>query len=205
MATSPVFLPGESHGQRSLVGYSPWGHKESERLKQPSTHARTFKTVSQATQQHPFLSILKHLRMERISEAKTCKKKKKNYNQYPQKSPKALVQLSFRRFQHAPPAFLSVQVAVPQRSSKSFSVIPLFLIFHQMKEKVLIPQSCLTLCNPMDCSPPGSSVHRILQASMLSGLLLPTLQDLPKLGIEPGSPASQAVFFLPSEPPRNSF
>ena len=25
-----VFLPGESHGQRSLVGYSPWGHKESD-------------------------------------------------------------------------------------------------------------------------------------------------------------------------------
>ena len=24
-----VVLPGESHGQRSLVGYSPWGHKES--------------------------------------------------------------------------------------------------------------------------------------------------------------------------------
>ena len=25
---TPVFLPGQSHGQRSLVGYSPWGHKE---------------------------------------------------------------------------------------------------------------------------------------------------------------------------------
>ena len=25
---APVFLPGESHGQRSLVGYSPWGHKD---------------------------------------------------------------------------------------------------------------------------------------------------------------------------------
>ena len=24
----PVFLPGEFHGQRSLAGYSPWGHKE---------------------------------------------------------------------------------------------------------------------------------------------------------------------------------
>ena len=24
---TPVFLPGESHGQRSLVGYFPWGHK----------------------------------------------------------------------------------------------------------------------------------------------------------------------------------
>ena len=27
---TPVFLPGESHGQRSLVGYSPEGHKESD-------------------------------------------------------------------------------------------------------------------------------------------------------------------------------
>ena len=26
----PVFLPGESHGQRSLKGYGPWGHKESD-------------------------------------------------------------------------------------------------------------------------------------------------------------------------------
>jgi len=30
MATLPVFLPGESHGQRSLVGYIPWGCKESD-------------------------------------------------------------------------------------------------------------------------------------------------------------------------------
>ena len=27
---TPVFLPGEFHGQRSLVGYSPWSHKESD-------------------------------------------------------------------------------------------------------------------------------------------------------------------------------
>ena len=26
MQPTPVFLPGEFHGQRSLVGYSPWGH-----------------------------------------------------------------------------------------------------------------------------------------------------------------------------------
>ena len=30
MATTPVFLPGESHGWRSLEGYSPRGHKESD-------------------------------------------------------------------------------------------------------------------------------------------------------------------------------
>ena len=38
---TPVFLHGESHGQRSLVGYSPWGRKESdttERLTHTHTH-----------------------------------------------------------------------------------------------------------------------------------------------------------------------
>ena len=28
---TPVFLPGESHGQRSLAGYGPWDHKESDK------------------------------------------------------------------------------------------------------------------------------------------------------------------------------
>jgi len=30
MTTHSVLLPRESHGQRSLVGYSPWGHKKSD-------------------------------------------------------------------------------------------------------------------------------------------------------------------------------
>ena len=33
-----VFLPGESQGQRSLVGYSPWGHKESDTTERLSTY-----------------------------------------------------------------------------------------------------------------------------------------------------------------------
>ena len=28
--STPALLPGKSHGQRSLIGYSPWGHKESD-------------------------------------------------------------------------------------------------------------------------------------------------------------------------------
>ena len=35
---TPVFLPGESHGQKSLVGYSPWGHKSWTQLKRLSTY-----------------------------------------------------------------------------------------------------------------------------------------------------------------------
>ena len=34
---TPVFLPGESHGQRSLAGYSPWSHKESDTTERLST------------------------------------------------------------------------------------------------------------------------------------------------------------------------
>ena len=39
--TTPVFLPGKSHGQRSLVGYSPWGHNESEMTKQLNNNLAT--------------------------------------------------------------------------------------------------------------------------------------------------------------------
>ena len=34
-------------------------------------------------------------------------------------------------------------------------------------------QPCLTLCDPMDCSPPGSSVHEILQARILEQVVIP--------------------------------
>ena len=42
IATTPAFLPGKSHGQRNLAGYSPQGHKESDDLvtKQQLTEVR---------------------------------------------------------------------------------------------------------------------------------------------------------------------
>ena len=61
--------------------------------------------------------------------------------------------------------------------------------------------SHVQLCDPMDCSPPGSSVRGILQASSWSGLSLPSPGDLPAPGIKPRS-ALQADT-LPSEPPRD--
>ena len=35
---TPVFLPGKSHGQRRLTGYSPWGHKESDTTERAQVH-----------------------------------------------------------------------------------------------------------------------------------------------------------------------
>ena len=63
----------------------------------------------------------------------------------------------------------------------------------------LVTQPCPTLCNPMDCSPPGSSVHGIPRQGCWSGLPCPPPGDLPNPGIEPRSPALQAGSLL-SEP-----
>ena len=65
--------------------------------------------------------------------------------------------------------------------------------------KVLVTQSCPTLCNPMDCSPSASFVHGILQARIPEWVAIPFSRNLPDPGIEPESPALQADS-SPSEP-----
>ena len=64
----------------------------------------------------------------------------------------------------------------------------------ERKESV-ITQLCLTLCDPMDCSPPGSSVHGIHQARILEWVAISFSRRIPDLGIEPMSPALQADFY----------
>ena len=78
----------------------------------------------------------------------------------------------------------------------------------------LVAQSCLTLCDPMDCSLPGAFVHGILQARMSecaahqaplfirffrqeywNGLSCPPPWDVPNPGIKPRSPTLQAGFY----------
>ena len=54
-------------------------------------------------------------------------------------------------------------------------------------------QLCPTLCNPVDCSPPGSSIRGILWARIQSGLPGPSPKDLVNLGIEPKYPAAPAL------------
>ena len=66
--------------------------------------------------------------------------------------------------------------------------------------KVLVSQTCPTLCDPMECSLLGSSVHGILQARILKWVGTPFSRGLPYPGIKLGSPALQADS-LPSEPP----
>ena len=63
---------------------------------------------------------------------------------------------------------------------------------------MLVTQSCPTLCDPMDCSPPGSSVHEIFWARILEWVAISFSKALPNPGMEPWSPVLQADS-LPSE------
>ena len=53
-------------------------------------------------------------------------------------------------------------------------------------------QPCLTLCDPIDGTPPGSSVPGILQEKILEWVAMSFSGDLPNTGIKPTSPAWQA-------------
>ena len=95
---------------------------------------------------------------------------------------------------------MSIESVTP--SNISFSVVP---FSHLLIGKIwwhvcmLAAQSCLTACDPMDCSPPGSSIHGIFQVRILEWLAISFSRDLPHPGIELASPTLQADS-LPTEP-----
>ena len=69
----------------------------------------------------------------------------------------------------------------------------------------LVTQSCLILCDPMDCSPLSSFVHGDSpRQEYWSGLPSPPPVHLPNPGFKPRSPALQTNS-LPSEPPGKPF
>jgi len=72
-----------------------------------------------------------------------------------------------------------------------------------------VAKSCLTLCDLMDCSPPGSSVHGILQARILGWVAISPPRGLPDPRIKSESPVSPVLAgrFFTTEPgsPRNKW
>ena len=81
---------------------------------------------------------------------------------------------------------------------KGLKFLPMYLFL--VSVCVLVAHSCPTLCDPLGCSPPDSSVHLILQARILEWVAIPFPGALPDPEIEFGSPALQADS-LPTEPP----
>ena len=66
--------------------------------------------------------------------------------------------------ENSPPALISLPSVFEGNFDHSFPEIE---IVTAVKVKVLAAQLCPTLCDPMDCSSPGSSIHGILQARIL--------------------------------------
>ena len=81
-----------------------------------------------------------------------------------------------------------------------FSYMHTYIHKYMWKSESEVTQSCPTLCDLVDYSLPGSSVHVILQARILEWLPFPSPEDLADPGVKPGSSALEADT-LTSEPP----
>ena len=73
--------------------------------------------------------------------------------------------------------------------------------YHHAAVLCLVTQLCLTLWDPMDCSPPGSSVHGILQARTLEWVAMPFSRGIfPTQGLNPGLPHCRWILYCLSHP-----
>ena len=79
-----------------------------------------------------------------------------------------------------------------------------FLVMIIQLDACSVTQSCPTLCDPLDCSLPGSSLHGIFRQEYQSRLPFPPPGHHPDPGIKPMSSALQ-VDSLPTEPSRKAF
>ena len=71
-----------------------------------------------------------------------------------------------------------------------------------MKSESEVAQSCPTLCDPMDCSLPDSSVHEIFQARVLEWVAISFSRGVfMTQGSNPHLPCCRQIDALPSEPP----
>ena len=81
-------------------------------------------------------------------------------------------------------------------SSCYISPLDLSQANNNLKKENEVTQSCPTLCDPMDCNPPGSSVHEILQARTLEWVCHFLLQRIfPTQASNPGLPQCRQILY----------
>ena len=85
----------------------------------------------------------------------------------------------------------------------SSAFVPHLILSIAVKSESEVAQPCLTLCDPMDCSLPGSSIHGIFEARTLESVVNSSPGDLPTQGSNPGLPHRRQEALL-SEPPGES-
>ena len=182
---TPVFLPRESYGQRSLAGYSPQGCTKSDKT-EATQHTHIFyyvcresmfqrlwpRSQSVLSQSVVFDSLWPHgLQPQRLFCPWNFSSKKIRMGYHcllqgifpTQRLKQGLLHLLHGQEDSLPLAPPGKPQNLKQSSSK--------ILFYYCC-CCLVTQSCLTLCEPMNCSPPASSVHGILQARILEWVAL---------------------------------
>ena len=104
--------------------------------------------------------------------------------------------LSPRRTVHGPRDLWPTQLSCGRTALLAFLRLnsPFLLVFTLVL--CLVTQSCPTLCDPMDCSPAGSSVHGILQARVLEWVAMPSSRGIfPTQGLNPGLPHCRQILY----------
>ena len=135
------FLPGESHGQRNLADYSPQGHKKLDMTEGLST-AQTLPPAEMTKRKLSSILLLLPLYLfSRQSQGTGKENWKTGWDQKP----------------------LNYLESLGRREGLQ----PQSQIMGGLSCCCLVAKSCPTLQDPMDCRPPGSSVHGILQARIL--------------------------------------
>ena len=175
-----VFLPGKFHGQRSLGSSGLWGGM-TERLTHTCTHTHTHTCagmyltfILSMGRMRPRNSSIQVKWLEGIDMG--CKSSSSDSSPYHFDVTLTQLCYSSQIIQH----FWSM-LSWSHCSDRWSQAHQIFASSHQPQppsRAVCVQaqslQSCLTLCDPMDCSPPGSSVHGILQARILEWVAMPS-------------------------------
>ena len=183
---TPVLLPGKSHGWRSLVGCSPWGRWESDTTERLHFHFSLSCTregngnpLQCSCQENPRDGWAWWAAVYGVAQSWT----------------------RLKRLSSSSSMLLNIGDQDKWNLSLPYSIFPasgaVFVVV------VLVTKSSLTLCDPMDCGMPGSSVHGISQAKVLEWVAISFSRGSCYPGIEPWSLTSSVLaggFFITESP-----
>jgi len=178
--STPVLLPGKSHGRRSLAGCRPWGLEESDTTERLHFHF-SLSCIGEGNGNPPQYSCLENS-MDRGAGWATVCGAIKNWTRLSEHScccqVASVVSVSVWPHRRQP-----TRLPHPWDSPGKNTGVGCHFLLQCMKVKSEseVAQLCLTLCDPMDCSLPGYSIHGISRQEYWSGVPLPS----PKTSLDP--------------------
>ena len=164
---TPVLLPGKSHGWRSLVGCNPWGLEDSDTTERLHFHF-SLSCIGEWSGNPLQCSCLESPRDGRACWAAVCAvaQSRTRLKQLSSSSSNAYAHNGI--FPFATTWMDHEGIMLSETSLRKANTV-LSHLYACVGAKCFSP---VRLCNPMDCSLPGSSVHKILQPTKVGGPFL---------------------------------